>query len=94
MFKSKIIRLGTFDIEEEAAKEYDKKAIELMDELKTMGLMVSCQGGFICSNSSFAWLGAWIGAHQAGSIICTPKRWYNLKDASNFIPRDWVRVEE
>jgi len=68
--------------------------IDEPNELNAMGLMVSCQGGAICSNSTYAWLGAWVGAHQAKNIVTVPKKWFNLKDASNLIPRSWVSVEE
>ena len=68
--------------------------IDEPNELKVMGLMVSCCGGAICSNSTYAWLGAFCGAHQAKNIVTVPKKWFNLKDASNLIPRDWVVVEE
>jgi hypothetical protein len=68
--------------------------IDESNELKVMGLMVSRQGGFICSNSTYAWLGAWAGTHQAGNIITVPRKWYIPKDASNLIPREWIIVEE
>lgn len=68
--------------------------IEELDELKTMGIMISCQGGFICANSSFSWWGAFLGAHQKGEIVTVPSKWCLNKDTKdlNLIPREWVIV--
>jgi Glycosyl transferase family 11 len=74
--------------------------IEFVDEpneLKALGKMISCQGGFICANSSFSWWGAWLGAHQAGTeIITVPSKWCEGKYTKNLnlIPQEWTIVEE
>lgn len=53
---------------------YDK------DELETLQMMISCEYGGICSNSSFSWWGGYLNDHPQ-KIIIFPKRWMkNLND--------------
>jgi Glycosyl transferase family 11 len=68
--------------------------IDEPDELKTMGMMISCQGGFICANSSFSWWGAFLGSHQSEEIVTVPENWCEGKDTSKLFPREWVIIED
>lgn len=55
-------------------------------------LMARCRH-HICSNSSFSWWGAWLGA-QPGQCVVAPEPWYASPalDARDLVPPSWLRL--
>ena len=67
--------------------------VEKLDELETMALMSLCKGGAICSNSTFSWWGAFLGAHEKRNPVFVPKKWISFKkDMTNLFPKEWKQV--
>ena len=67
--------------------------IENLDELETMALMSLCKGGAICSNSTFSWWGAFLGAHEKRNPVFVPKHWISFKkDMTDLFPKEWKQV--
>lgn len=65
--------------------------VEEPDELKCLGKMIACEGGFICANSTFSWWGAFLGAYQKGAPCIVPNVW--MKGfTGDLIPKDWIQV--
>ena len=52
------------------------------DDVKCLADMVSCKLGFISSNSTYSWWGAFLGAHAANGLVCAPSTW---------VHKDWVK---
>ena len=64
-----------------------------LNELETMALMSLCKGGAVCSNSTFSWWGAFLGAHEKRNTVFVPKKWINIKDdMSDLFPKEWIQV--
>ena len=70
------------------------RCMDLPDELDTMALMASCRGGAICSNSTFSWWGAFLGAYgeRAPVIIPPYDRWISDQPVPDLFPSDWTVV--
>jgi hypothetical protein len=67
--------------------------IENLDELETMALMSLCKGGAICSNSTFSWWGAFLGAYEKRNQVFVPKHWISIKeDMTDLFPKEWKQV--
>ena len=67
--------------------------VEKLDELETMALMSLCKGGAICSNSTFSWWGAFLGAHEKRNPVFVPKKWISIKnDMTDLFPKEWKQV--
>ena len=49
--------------------------VERLNELETLALMSLCKRG-VCSNSTFSWWGAFLGAGSRGKVV-VPERWIN-----------------
>jgi len=60
-----------------------------LDELESLALMTLCTEA-VCSNSTFSWWGAFLGAHATRNRVIVPQRWIN---PSYFSTEDWPRVE-
>ena len=69
-----------------------KVFVDQPNELKTLALMTTCLGGFICANSTFSWWGAFLGAHAARQPVIVPKQWVKGQDASALFPREWIQL--
>jgi len=57
-----------------------------LNELETLSLMSLCTEGAICSNSTFSWWGAFLGAHGLRNPVIVPKKWIN---SSLFTTEAW-----
>jgi len=67
--------------------------VENFDEIQTMALMSLCKGGAICSNSTFSWWGAYLGAYEKRNPVFVPKKWISLKDdMSDLFPKEWIQL--
>jgi hypothetical protein len=67
--------------------------VKEFDEIQTMALMSLCKGGAICSNSTFSWWGAYLGAYEKRNPVFVPKKWISLKDdMSDLFPKEWIQV--
>lgn len=55
-------------------------------------LMASCRH-HVCSNSSFSWWGAWLGA-RPGQWVVAPEPWFASAtlDARDLVPAGWLRL--
>ena len=52
--------------------------VDGLNELETLALMSLCKKG-ICSNSTFSWWGAFLGAHGCRGTVIVPERWINTQ---------------
>ena len=52
------------------------RIVDGLNELETLALMSLCKRG-ICSNSTFSWWGAFLGAHGCRGTVIVPERWIN-----------------
>ena len=59
-----------------------------LNELETLSLMSLCTEGAICSNSTFSWWGAFLGAHSVRNQVIVPEDWINC---SLFQTDTWPR---
>jgi hypothetical protein len=66
-----------------------KTFVEEPNEVKTLALMTTCLGGFICANSTFSWWGAFLGAYKVRAPIVVPKDWFKGGVGSLF-PTEWT----
>jgi hypothetical protein len=74
-------------------QELEKKEfVEEPNEIRALGLMASCSGGFICANSTFSWWGAFLGAYKYRSTICVPKEWMRGFDTRGLFPKEWIQI--
>jgi hypothetical protein len=58
-------------------------------EVKTLALMTTCQGGFVCANSTFSWWGAFLGAYSLRNPVIVPKAWFK-GGVGNLFPPEWI----
>ena len=67
--------------------------VENLDEIETMALMSLCKGGAICSNSTFSWWGAFLGAYEKRNPVFVPKKWISFKkDMTDLFPTEWKQI--
>jgi hypothetical protein len=69
-----------------------KVFVEEPNEVKTLALMTTCHGGFICANSTFSWWGAFLGAYADRQPVFVPKHWVNGQDTSALFPSEWIQL--
>lgn len=63
--------------------------IDEPDECKTLAIMTSCRGGFICANSTFSWWGAFLGAYSEREPIIVPMNWFK-DELVQLFPQGWI----
>ena len=52
--------------------------VDGVNELETLALMSLCKSA-VCSNSTFSWWGAFLGAHGCRGKVIVPERWINTQ---------------
>jgi len=52
--------------------------VDGLNELETLALMSLCKSA-VCSNSTFSWWGAFLGAHGCRGKVIVPERWINAQ---------------
>jgi hypothetical protein len=52
--------------------------VDGLNELETLALMSLCKSA-VCSNSTFSWWGAFLGAHGCRGKVMVPERWINTQ---------------
>lgn len=84
-YKDKKINILIFSDEIEQVKKanlYDEVTfVEDKDPVEQLQLLMKCDD-FIISNSSFSWIGAYLGA-KSDSVIIAPNYWYNKKETTD-----------
>ena len=68
-----------------------KVFVEERHEVKSLAIMTTCGGGFICANSTFSWWGAFLGAYALRTPVIVPKNWCK-GGVGNLFPREWVQL--
>lgn len=63
------------------------------DEIETLALMSLCYGGAICSNSTYAWWGAFLGAYSVRAPVFVPKKWINTNENLDLFPKEWNIID-
>lgn len=56
------------------------------NDVDTLARMASCRKGAICANSSFSWLGAFLGAHTYGNPCYFPSQWFGDNRPTSIYP--------
>jgi hypothetical protein len=69
-----------------------KVFVDEPNELKTLALMTTCHGGFLCANSTFSWWGAFLGAYASRQPVLVPKNWFKGQDTSALFPSEWIQI--
>jgi hypothetical protein len=71
-------------------QELPKKVfIQEANEVKTLAIMTTCRGGFICANSTFSWWGAFLGAYGERAPVIVPSNWC-IGGVGNLFPKEWI----
>jgi len=65
-----------------------KVFVDEPNEVKCLALMTTCQGGFICANSTFSWWGAFLGAYSLRNPVVVPSNWCK-GGVGNLFPKEW-----
>lgn len=55
-------------------------------DIETLSLMTQCKRGGICANSSFSWLGAFLGPHTENNPCYFPNQWFGDKRQTTIYP--------
>lgn len=66
----------------------NKLFVEETNEVRSLALMTTCQGGFVCANSTFSWWGAFLGAYEKRAPVVVPSQWFKGGVGSLF-PSEW-----
>jgi hypothetical protein len=61
------------------------------NEIEALSLMSLCLKGSICSNSTFSWWGAFLGAYKYRNDVFIPKNWIKL-DIDDLFPKEWKQI--
>ena len=78
-------------VQQQALFQSDKMVcIHSNDELYTLAFMSKCRGGSICANSTFAWWGAFLGAHEKRNPVFVPRDWIRLQRIDGLFPSEWT----
>lgn len=65
--------------------------VEDQDELRCLGKMIACEGGFVCANSTYSWWAAFLGAYQKGAPCVLPETWIHGASV-HLAPKDWIQI--
>lgn len=68
-----------------------KVFIDEPHEVKCLAIMTTCQGGFICANSTFSWWGAFLGAHSHRNPVVVPQNWFK-GGVGKLFPNEWIQI--
>lgn len=73
-------------------QELPKKVfVNEANEVRALAWMTTCQGGFICANSTFSWWGAFLGAYSLRNPVIVPKNWFK-GGVGNLFPSEWIQL--
>lgn len=66
--------------------------VESGSEAQDLFLMSCCSHALI-ANSSFSWMGAWLGDFKRDRLVIAPDRWFTgSSDYKEIVPERWVRL--
>ena len=65
---------------------------EEKNEIECLKKMISCEGGFICANSTYSWWAAFLGAYKHKSPVIVPEKWMKGYSGSLF-PPEWIQLK-
>jgi len=75
---------------QELFKKLQPLFIEENDEIYTLAIMSEIKSGAIIANSSFSWMGAFLGVGEEKTVVY-PTRWFKEKTPDLF-PKSWIGI--
>lgn len=72
-------------------KEISPIYIEESDPVNVLALMCEIKDGAIIANSTFSWMGAYLGTGLKSNSVYYPTKWFEDKNPDLF-PEEWIRV--
>lgn len=70
----------------------DVEFVDEKNEIECLKQMISCEGGFICANSTFSWWAAFLGAYRKKNPCIVPSNWMKGYEGGLF-PEDWIQIQ-
>jgi hypothetical protein len=64
------------------------------DEIESLAFMSLCNEGAICTNSTFSWWGAYLGAFEKRNPVFVPKKWMKTTSEIKIWPKQWIIIAE
>ncbi len=62
---------------------------ETTNEIECLKEMISCEGGFVCGNSTYSWWAAFLGSYRKRNPVIVPKKWFKDETPALF-PPEWI----
>ena len=72
-------------------KEISPIYVEESDPVNVLALMCEIKDGAIIANSTFSWMGAYLGTGLKSNSVYYPTKWFEDKNPDLF-PEEWIRV--
>lgn len=89
------IYLFSDDIEwcknQEFFKQINPTYVDESDPVNALALMCEIHDGAIIANSTFSWMGAYLGCGLKPNVVYYPTKWFENKKPDLF-PEEWIRI--
>jgi len=72
-------------------KEINPTYVEESDPVNALAFMCEIKDGAIIANSTFSWMGAYLGTGLKTKSVYYPSKWFENKNPELF-PEEWVRI--
>ena len=76
---------------QEFFKEISPIYVDESDPINVLALMCEIKDGAIIANSTFSWMGAYLGTGLKSKSVYYPTKWFEDKNPDLF-PEEWIRV--
>lgn len=72
-------------------KEINPTYVDESDPVNALAFMSEIHGGAIIANSTFSWMGAYLGTGLKTNAVYYPRKWFKDKNPDLF-PEEWVKI--